>query len=217
MAWTLVTKASELCQTLGYHHIGSKSEDSKRETGHKQRLFWFLYVAEKGLSLRLGRASTIQDWDVTIPLPESTPEEQDSNQASALFLRLGVKLARCQGDIHELLFSTTSLALPDHVRHSRVQILENQLGEIGAEVKVKVEKLSTNAGVKGLDVILLRSCEIAHLSLLTLVHRAVPRLGMSSIFNAQCVENARAALERLHGFLKLMHKEIGFVPASAYK
>lgn len=217
LAWTLATKASELCQTLGYHHVGHKSENSKRESRHKQRLFWFLYVVEKGLSLRLGRASTIQDWDVTIPLPESTPEDQESNQTSALFLGLGVKLARCQGDIHELLYSSTSLALPDHVRHSRVQILENQLGEIGGEIKAKMENLSTNAGVKDLDTILHRSCEIAYLSLLTLVHRAAPRLAMSSIFNAQCVESARAALERLHGFLKLIQNGTGYVTASAYK
>lgn len=95
--------------------------------------------------------------------------------------------------------------------------MENQLGEIGAEIKVKVENLSTNAGVKDLDVILLRSCEIAHMSLLTLVHRAAPRFAMSSIFNAQCVENARATLERLHGFLKLTQNETRYVPASAYK
>lgn len=147
------------------------------------------------------------------------PEDQKSNQASSSssFLGLGVKLARCQGDIHELLFSSTSLALPDQVRHSRVQILENQLGGIGAEIKVRLENLSTNAGAKDLDVILLHSCEIAHMSLLTLVHRAAPRLAMSSIFNAHCVENARAALERLHGFLKLMQNETEYVPASAYK
>lgn len=217
MAWTLATKASELCQTLGYHHIGNKTEDSKRESSRKQRLFWFLYVVEKGLSLRLGRASTIQDWDVTTPLPEFTPEDQESSQAPVSFLGLGVKLARCQGDIHELLYSSTSLVLPDHVRHSRVQILENQLGEVGGEIKAKVQNLSNDAGVKHLDVILLRSCEIAHMSLLTLVFRAAPRLAMSSIFNAQCVESARAALERLHGFLELIQNETGYVPASAYK
>lgn len=217
MAWTLVTKASELCQTLGYHHIGHKSEDSKRESSHKQRIFWFLYIVDKGLSLRLGRTSTIRDWDVTIPLPETTPEDQASDQVPASFLELGVKIARCQGDIHELLYSSTSLALPDHVRHSRVQILESQLGEIGGEIKAKVAKLNTDAGVKDLDAILLRSCDIAHMSLLTLVYRAAPRLAMSSIFNGQCVENARATLERLHGFLELMQKETEYVPANAYK
>lgn len=217
MAWTLVTKASELCQTLGYHHIGHKSEDSKRESSHKQRLFWFLYVMDKGLSLRLGRASTIQDWDVTIPLPESTPEDQVSDQDLVSFLGMGVKVARCQGNMHELLYSSTSLTLPDHVRHSRVQILETQLGELGEEIRTKMAKLETNARVKDLDVILLRSCDIAHMSLLTLVHRAAPRLAMSSLFNGQCVENARAALERLHGFLKLIQNETGYIPVSAYK
>ncbi|KAL2293365.1 hypothetical protein FJTKL_05289 [Diaporthe vaccinii] len=39
---------------------------------------------------------------------------------------------------------------------------------------------------------------------------------MSSIFNGQCVENARATLERLHGFLELIQKETEYVPANAY-
>lgn len=172
---------------------------------------------DKGLSLRLGRASTIQDWDVTIPLPESTPEDQASDQAFVSLLGMGVKVARCQGSIHELLYSSTSLTLPDHVRHWRVQSLESQLGELGEEIKTTMAKLETNAGVKDLDVILLRSRDVAHMSLLTLVYRAAPRLALSSIFNGQCVENARAALQRLHGFLKLIQNENGYVPASAYK
>lgn len=120
---------------MGYHHIGHKSEDSKADSIHKQRQFWFLYVMDKGMSLRLGRASTIQDWDVTIPLPECTPGDQTSDPELALLLAMGVKIARCQGNIHELLYSPASGALPDHIRHSRVQVLENQLGEVGQELK----------------------------------------------------------------------------------
>lgn len=192
------------------------SEDSKGEASHKQRLFWFLYLMDKGLSLRLGRASTIQDWDMTIPLPESTPEGRASDQVPAPYLDLGVRLARCQGDIHELLYSSTALALLDHVRHSRINILEKQLGEVGEEIRAKVEKLNTDGGAKDSDILLLRSCDVAHLSLLTLVYRDIPRLATSSIFNAQCVETARATLERLHRFLELMQSQAGYVPTNAY-
>jgi len=132
-----------MCQTLGYHHIGRKSDDSKGELSHKQDLFWFLYVMDKGLSLRLGRASTIQDWDVTIPLPESTPGNQASGQGLMSLLALGVKIARCQGNIHELLYSSTSLVLPDQTRYSRVQILENQLVELGEEIEASIVSVLT--------------------------------------------------------------------------
>lgn len=138
LAWTLVTKASELCQTLGYHHIGRKSEDSKRESSHQQRLFWLLYVMDKSLSLRLGRASTIQDWDVTIPLPESTLGNQASDRRFVPLLALSVKIARCQGSIQEFLYSPTSLALPDQTRHSRAQILETQLGGVGEDIRASI-------------------------------------------------------------------------------
>lgn len=93
---------------------------------------------DKSLSLRLGRASTIQDWDVTISLPESVPGDQASEQGFPPLLALGVKVARCQGNTHELLYSSTSLALSDQTRHSRVQILETQLGEVGEEIKSSI-------------------------------------------------------------------------------
>lgn len=33
------------------------------------KVFWLVYVQEKGPSLRLGRSSTICDNDITIPVP----------------------------------------------------------------------------------------------------------------------------------------------------
>lgn len=74
-----------------------------------------------------------------------------------------------------------------------------------------------DSAVKDLHMLILRSYEIAHLSLLTLIYRAAPRLSMSSTFNEQCIKKARATLERLHCFLELMQNETGYLPANAYK
>lgn len=91
---------------------------------------------DKSLSLRRGRASTVQDWDVTVPLPTPTSDVQALNQSLLSFLGLSEKAARCQGNIHEILLSSTSLALPDHIRHSRVQVIGIQLEEFGEELKI---------------------------------------------------------------------------------
>lgn len=93
---------------------------------------------EKSLSLRLGRSSTIQDWDVTVPLPESMLDGQTSEEGLVPLLALSVKIARCQGNIHELLYSQTSLALPDQARYSRVQALGAQLGEVGKNISASI-------------------------------------------------------------------------------
>lgn len=144
LAWTLITKASELCQTLGYHHAGNKTKSSNEEIRRKQRLFWLFYILEKGLSLRLGRSSTIQDWDVTIPLPEFTLDGQTSEESPVPLLALSVKIARCQGNIQELLYSQTSLTLSDQTRCSRVQALEAQLGDVGKNISASIVSVSWN-------------------------------------------------------------------------
>jgi len=50
-------------------------KDSPETRGRKINLFWFLYTMDKGLCLRLGRASTIQDYDIAVPLPVLGTEE----------------------------------------------------------------------------------------------------------------------------------------------
>lgn len=79
-----------------------------------------------------------------------------------------------------------------------------------------MDKLNVDAGLKDLNVLLIRAYEIAQLSLLTLVYRAAPRLATSSMFNGQCIEKARATLERLHGFLELTRNETGRLPPHVY-
>lgn len=80
-----------------------------------------------------------------------------------------------------------------------------------------MERHHPDVGVNNSNLILLHSHDIAHLSLLTLVYRAAPRLGSTSVFSQQCIEKARITLERLHRFLELIYGGTGHVPATAYK
>lgn len=87
-------------------------------------LFWTNYFLDKSLSLRLGRASTIPDWDITTRRP--SPDDTQNEPAIAYFAQW-VEVARCQGTIYELLYSPEAVTQPDHVRHARVQLLVNNL------------------------------------------------------------------------------------------
>jgi hypothetical protein len=57
------------CQSLGYHRIQTMKNDTEDERMGKIFLFWHVYTMDKALSLRLGRPSFIQDWDMSLPYP----------------------------------------------------------------------------------------------------------------------------------------------------
>jgi hypothetical protein len=130
--WSLSSKASELCQTLGYHRATSLVNKSPENSRHAQFLFWTSCFIDKSLSLRLGRPSTIPDWDITINLePMSGP---DQPPVLAFFV-LWIRTARCQGNIYEMLYSPGSMSQPDHVRQSKVDFLASSLHEIDKETE----------------------------------------------------------------------------------
>lgn len=84
----------------------------------KQTLFWSVYTTLNMMSLRLGRASVVQDYDIDIPSPSDT------------FSRLGMwgsvcalwtKQAMIQNKIYMLLYSPAALNRPEleRVSHAR--------------------------------------------------------------------------------------------------
>lgn len=64
LARDFITIAANICQTLGYHRARNPSTT---ESEHKAMLFWTTYIFDSALSLRAGRPTAIQDWDITIP------------------------------------------------------------------------------------------------------------------------------------------------------
>lgn len=124
MSWAYSSKASELCQTLGYHRNVSMKVESQDTVQYKLFLFWSVYFLDKGLSLRLGRAPTIPDCEITIPRPSLN---SFSHAPVMAYFPLWIECARCQGNIYAMLYSPSSLAQPDTVRHDRVQVLVNDL------------------------------------------------------------------------------------------
>jgi hypothetical protein len=112
---------------LGYHRIGTFSDECPKEAERKQFLFWIAYVLDKSLSLRLGRSSTIQDYDVT--LPDARTNDPDTSSTAAFF-GLWVIASKLQGQIYELLYCPEAIALPEPTRRSRVELLAQRLGEL---------------------------------------------------------------------------------------
>lgn len=116
-----------MCQSLGYHRIGTYTNASKDEAACRQFLFWMVYSLDKSLSLRLGRSSTIQDSDVTITVPCDDGTRQS---LMVSFVRIWVIESRIQGQIYELLYCPEAIGQSEVVRKSRAQLLLSRLDEL---------------------------------------------------------------------------------------
>ncbi|KAI9930802.1 hypothetical protein MW887_011560 [Aspergillus wentii] len=206
MSWTFSSKASELCQTLGYHRNSSMKLDSPETIQYKRFLFWGVYFLDKSLSLRLGRASTIPDCEITVPRPSA----DNCNAPVMAYFPLWIESARCQGSIYATLYSPSSIAQPDKVRQERVQMLVNDLRELEKATQEThnqwIRAAKQNSGEDLMDFFAV-SDDILRLSLLTLVYRAAPPTKESSTsFSSNCIKAAQATLQRHHDCMHVIHR-----------
>jgi hypothetical protein len=104
LAWVMISSAAGLCQNLGYHRYQTMLNDSKEERNEKVHMFWMIYMFDKTMSLRLGRASSIQDWDISLPFLMEKSDSQDGPDGMHM-LAYWIKIARVQGQTYEKLFS----------------------------------------------------------------------------------------------------------------
>lgn len=113
-----------MVQTLGFHDRFSLPDDDAETKTYKIQLFWSIYVVEKGLSLQLGRSSTIRDIDITVPLPVQH-SKLDFMFDSTSFRP--IELSRLQGMVYDKIYSPGALMQPDIVRISRIKALVKDL------------------------------------------------------------------------------------------
>lgn len=104
--------------------------DSYTVKQNKRRLFWSVYVTEKALSLRLGRASSIQDYDISLP---TTFELLGDFEPWRTIYPLWINLARIQGKVYEMLYSPAALRKPADERASYAR-------QLAAEMQMNVEE-----------------------------------------------------------------------------
>ncbi|OOF94288.1 hypothetical protein ASPCADRAFT_6972 [Aspergillus carbonarius ITEM 5010] len=188
-AMTLTSTAFRLCQTLGYHRSPSLEKVGKAAQGNM--LFWAVYILDKAVSLRLGRASTIQDYDIT---SLEALDMTGINEPFKSIYPLWVKLATIQGQTYELLYSPAALAQPESERISRARQLASEMQQM---VMKPFEEIKFDA-LSAVDEIFFRSDKVARLSVLALIYRAIPPQGVQGTFTYECIETARSALEEHH-------------------
>jgi hypothetical protein len=206
VAWHLNATAAQLAQTGGFHRNECLAVDPPRVAQVKAICFWQIYTVDKGLGLRLGRASVIQDCDISIareldfegfPYLEETP-------IPSLWLKLG----QVQGRIYKELYSPEALQLSPSKLSERAQNLAVMCRNLETEVAALREE--TFAYLKNLNTseiveVFLKGDEVQFNVTLTLIYRAIPGPeGSPSRFCVECIESARKAIRCHQESLSLM-------------
>jgi hypothetical protein len=119
----MLNTAAGLCQVLGYHRYQTLKDDTEEDRNDKIHIFWMIYIFDKTMSLRLGRSSFIQDWDISLPYfgeSKVAPETPDGKQ----MIKYWVKVARVQGQTYEKLFSPAAfLQSPEERTRTAIELV----------------------------------------------------------------------------------------------
>ncbi|RYP07504.1 hypothetical protein DL765_009137 [Monosporascus sp. GIB2] len=199
LAWQMTATACNLCQTLGYHRATTYKDDPTDTREKRPVLFWAVYQLDKGLSLRLGRASAMRDFDIT--LPRHVLELPLGPDWCEIF-NSWTKVAEIHGNIYEKLYSPAALTQPEPERVAAAWGLAEELKILVAQASLAAARYSQPGRAEYDEYksvrMILKSDEISFYSSLTLVYRALPpRPGSGSAFSPECIETAREAM-RVH-------------------
>ncbi|TDZ30973.1 putative transcriptional regulatory protein [Colletotrichum trifolii] len=196
LAWLFTSTAASLCQTLGYHRISQTRSASAGPRDIKPLLFWHVYMLDKTLSLRTGRASVIQDWDITLPRRVDNTMVADPWGA---VITMWIQQSEIQHRVYEQLYSPLALNQSQKERVETVRRLETEQKSIMAAASHVREQVLF--GLKALNAssildLHLRGDELTFQSTLTLIYRALPAPdGSPTRFSQECIETARFATQ----------------------
>lgn len=182
-----------MCRTLGYHQIHTMKDDKPQMKADKSLLFWCTYMLDKALSLRLGRASVLQDYDIS--LPHVTPDAKAAYPGKEV-MTLWIQHARVLGRIYERLYSPGALRQPESVRTEQVSLLAADQNRLMSESMALLREFETaTGGEERMFAITLKSDEVSYLASLALTYRALPPNGpRSRTFADECIDAARASI-----------------------
>ncbi|CAH0004377.1 unnamed protein product [Clonostachys byssicola] len=129
-ACVLITAAYQAAQALGYHTRQGGTTEGRVDLSNSGVIFWVIYCLEKSLSLRLGRCSIIQRYDISLPLPG---DDQASPTAIMRYCKVTIQLSDLSARVYSSLYSLQSLNDTDQVRISKALELYEELKGIKRE------------------------------------------------------------------------------------
>ncbi|WKT49433.1 hypothetical protein QSH57_014363 [Fusarium oxysporum f. sp. vasinfectum] len=158
------------------------------------RHYGMLYTMDRALSLRLGRAPILHDWDVVLP---SETHFRDVVGFAGM-PTIWFQLATLQGKIYRYL--TSALASPSEDLIERARTLAGECRVLEAETTQKrneTMELFERVQASPILAALVESDQVMLLVTLTLVYRAIPPAeGDGGAFSQECLITARKAVQK---------------------
>lgn len=157
---------------------------------NKKICFWTLIFFDRILSLRLGRGSTMQDFDISVDDPIDHLALKDP--AWKVWLTTSLDIAKIHGFMYEKLYSPGSL---HRSQQERVRTIDEICTKIHSVSVANTQALEVSSSHYDYMRILVASNDVILQCLLTLAHRAAPLSNNSAfIFSDACLSSARATI-----------------------
>ncbi|PMB73106.1 putative transcriptional regulatory protein C11D3.07c [Beauveria bassiana] len=188
----VVSAAARHCLQLGYHR-NDKGQLPPEESHKRRLLFWHIYISELGLTLRLGRAAVIQDFDVDVPQLNISEDARQAVWDESL--RSFTRFSRIQSKIYRKIYSPgaiATLAVEPSKRQARVAKFAGELNEWYMEWK---QVNSADAYYPMVHQHTFMAVEVIYYSVLTLLHRGSTNSNSPSDISPECFAAARQGLE----------------------
>ncbi|KAM5510060.1 fungal specific transcription factor domain-containing protein [Fusarium oxysporum f. sp. phaseoli] len=200
VAWALNCAAAQIVQSPSSQEA-SNAQD-RANLGHARapdimsKALWHVYTMDRALSLRLGRAPILHDWDVVLP---SETHFRDVVGFAGM-PTIWFQLATLQGKIYRYLYSTSALASPSEDLIERARTLAGECRVLEAETTQKrneTMELFERVQASPILAALVESDQVMLLVTLTLVYRAIPPAeGDGGAFSQECLITARKAVQK---------------------
>ncbi|KAL6918811.1 hypothetical protein FSST1_002837 [Fusarium sambucinum] len=186
---TLLAAAAGHYRMLGYCQETTYGKHQARRADQMRRVFWFIYITDKNMSLLQGRPSYLQDSEVDAWHPRVSPDPS-YKVWDDLFI-LGIKFAKIQGEVYGRLYSATARQSSPVQQEQAV----NQLSDKMQSWYIDVGKLDSSQ-MKDQEVFELskKNWDVMYYSTLTLILVKATTDEESGI-SLKCVEAARAGLQ----------------------
>lgn len=122
---TLLAAAASHCRMLGYCQETIYGKHQGRRAEQIRRVFWFIYITDKNMSLLQGRPSYLQDFEVDTWYPRISPDA--AFQAWDELFVLGIRFAKLQSQTYDQLYSAPARHTPRAKQFEAVNDLSDKL------------------------------------------------------------------------------------------
>ncbi|KAJ6438140.1 retrovirus polyprotein [Purpureocillium lavendulum] len=190
LQWNLISAAAKHCLALGYHRRDTFVNLAFSESESMLRLFWHVFMSDASLSLTLGRAPIIQEYDVDAPAltVSKDPKRAAWDEAFVSFVRF----SSIQASIYRQLYSPMSRGIDTVERQQVVMNLAEKLRQWYTDWH-KID--FSNAYHSHIFETTFSGVDVTYYSVLTLLHRGVTTSNAIVDISPECFKAAKQGLE----------------------